>query len=62
MGVHQLEDRAYEQANELMAVGEWANPYIHEDRGDPDVSYVKMVTWLRNGVEFVSIEEFEVKY
>lgn len=62
IGVHQLEDFAFNQANEEMAIGEWEDPYIHiSDGTDEDVRYIKATTWLR-GDDFVSIEEFEVKY
>lgn len=61
IGVHQVEDFAFAQANEEMAIGTWGDPYVHQDSSDPDVFYIKMTTWLR-GEDFVSIEEFEVKY
>lgn len=61
IGVHQVESYAYDQANAEMQLGEWGAPYTHEGKGAPDVPYIKAVTFLRGG-DFVSIEEFEVKY
>lgn len=55
VGVHQVESYAIEQANELMAVGEWSEV----EQFDSDLrSYT---SWFRND-DFVCIETWELKY
>lgn len=55
IAAHQLESKAYEQANELMRNGVWGDIYTNTD-GD-----VTHNTWLKND-QFVSVEEWELRY
>ncbi len=56
-GVHQVEDYAYKQADELMAVGEWSDAQ-HFDQDNH-----KVMSWFReDGEEYVFVEEWELSY
>ena len=54
-GVHQVENYAIEQANELMSVGEWSEAQQF------DTGYCSCITWFRND-DFVCIETWELEY
>ncbi len=58
VGVHQVEEYAQRQADDLMAVGEWGDAYVHVDEETGRKSWC----WTRDYSDIVYLEEWELSY